>query len=89
MISYFLGDIYAQIIKIDSCLTNLYQDKVATSFSETYVKRRILLLGYMGELCKNSSAFAEMGDRLATIDIDRNWWGLLSPFFGDGSWVPI
>jgi len=50
-------------------------------FSETYVKRRILLLGYMGELCNKRSAVAEMGDRLAIIDIDRKLVGAAEPLF--------
>jgi len=32
------------------------------------------------------TAVAEMGDRLATIDMDQNWG--LCPF-GEASWVPI
>ena len=34
-----------------------------------------------------SSAVDEMGDRLATIDMDRKGGGLLCPFPG-GSWAP-
>jgi len=38
----------------------------------------------------NSSAVAEMGDRLAIIDMGRpKSGGLLCHFFGVGSWVPI
>jgi len=35
------------------------------------------------------SAVAEIGDRLATVDMGRKWGAAVSPFFGGGSWVPI
>jgi len=37
----------------------------------------------------NSPAVAEMGDRLATIDMARKVWGGCCAPFGGGSWVPI
>ena len=37
---------------------------------------------------KKSSAVAEMGDRLATIDMGRKVGGVVL-LFGEGSWVPI
>jgi len=36
-----------------------------------------------------SSAVAEMGDRLATIDMDRKVRAAVPLSVGDGSWVPI
>ena len=40
-------------------------------------------------IANKRSAIDQMGDRLATIDMDRKLGGV-SPFFGGGrSWVPI
>jgi len=36
-----------------------------------------------------SSAVAKMDDHLAITDMGRKWGGLLCPFLGMGSWVPI
>jgi len=35
------------------------------------------------------SAVAEMGDRLATVDMGRKEGGCRAAFFAGGSWVPI
>ena len=40
-------------------------------------------------LSDKSSAVAEMGDRLTTIDMGRKIGGCCAPFRGGGSWVPI
>jgi len=40
------------------------------------------------ELIYNSSAVAEMGDRLTTIDMGRNFLRGLCPLLG-GGWIPI
>jgi len=40
-------------------------------------------------LFNNSSAVAEVGDRLATIDMDRKVEGCCAPFRGRWSWVLV
>jgi len=44
--------------------------------------------GDTDKICHKCSAVAEMGDRLATIDMDQKSVGVCAPL-GEGRWVPI
>jgi len=48
--------------------------------------------GHSPHFCNKSSAVAELGDRLATLNMGRKVGGCCTPppfFLGGGSWVPI
>ena len=74
-------------IKINTVISNMFQTpKHSTKQKECEFASQVKISNVY-----KSSAVAEMGDRLATVDMDRNVGGYCVPLFvgGRGSWVPI
>jgi len=83
--------IYYKIARTSNAKTQIQDTTGIQSDLNVHVRPDILLTFSRLEnritWYSKSSAVAEMGDHLATIDMDQKVWGCCAPFWG--SWVPI